>query len=127
MKGGETGTSSGLAFTLALRSGSGRTCESQWESYIRVIRPGRWKGANIHKHDENQEPSTGHAGHDAQLEHAKQPDEHHHGHDHGHHGHAGHGAHGAHGAHADHAGHSPEALGNKLWVSLLLTLPIHYF
>ena len=47
------------------------------------------------------------------------------GHD-GHEGHQGHG-HAGHTGHDEHEGHSPEMFRNRLWFSLVLTVPILYF
>ena len=40
---------------------------------------------------------------------------------------SGHGSHGGHSGHDKHEGHSPEMFRDRLWVSLILTVPILYF
>ncbi len=64
---------------------------------------------------------------DHNMEHGEHPDHGSHGEHASHEAHGGHEAHGRHEGHDKHEGHSPEMFRDRLWVSLLLTVPILYF
>ena len=96
---------------------------------------GHHEHSEHHEHGGQNEHSEHHArsdhdGHTGQHEHSGHHDARHaepaaagngRGHKHGHQGHQGHQG------HDEHAGHSPEMFRNRLWFSLVLTVPILYF